>query len=577
MSASASCRCGPTSPRTRCPTTTPRRSSGASASTTRSRRPRRSASARRRRCGSSGAAAARAIRGLGEGARLDALAVVPRSRTATALPADPPPRALPRARRADLRDVRPRASSATGRPDRAAVVRRAGRAAWTTADARAAAHDDRVRRAVLEVRLAAPLRCAGRQSSGRHALPALRHVRDCRPPARRDRPRRPARSAGPTPARSVSRWSTSGEHYVVDLLAGLALAEGVRRVAPVAGAARRSGVSRARAGPGGRGARHERQTADEPPVRARSAPPRQTSRRTPVDEHARRPRSTSRAAAARCSALRARRRSPSSTSCCRRSPAWRTRGSASSDGRPAVAGRRARASRAACSAATSRSSAASSCARGSRRSTARELPDHDGEPRRDAAVRGRRRRRRRAHGLGAAALGMRAREVADQMIAFLMLLYCLYAVAIDRLRLRAALGAPPRRAPFAMTVVPAMFGAARDRDRAGALARPDRPAAAPRAARARDGRARRARAAARHGAGASRPGMRYALDHVRRRDPALLGAIVVLGRSTSRCCGPLPRVRRAPPLGGDRAGASSSGCSATCCRSRAASAASTAA
>ena len=52
---------------------------------------------------------------------------------------------------------------------------------------RAAADDGRVRRAVLEGRLGPALQCAGRQSPGRHALAALRHIRDGRAPARRGR------------------------------------------------------------------------------------------------------------------------------------------------------------------------------------------------------------------------------------------------------------------------------------------------------------------------------------------------------------------------------------------------------
>ena len=88
------------------------------------------------------------------------------------------------------------------------VVRRAGRADGRRADARAAPHDGRVRRGVLGFRLGPAVRFPGRQSPGRHAVAALRHVRHGRPPAGRDRSRGRRGRAGPTPARSASRSST---------------------------------------------------------------------------------------------------------------------------------------------------------------------------------------------------------------------------------------------------------------------------------------------------------------------------------------------------------------------------------
>ena len=127
-SACARCRCGPTWRRTRCPTTTPRRSSGACASPTRSRSTAASASARRRRC----ACSARSARP-GGFARWEKLLVWSHwlwfafPHGTVALRAVPPPRPLPARRRADLRDVRHRRDRLLGDPDRAAVVRRRSR------------------------------------------------------------------------------------------------------------------------------------------------------------------------------------------------------------------------------------------------------------------------------------------------------------------------------------------------------------------------------------------------------------------------------------------------------------------
>ena len=90
----------------------------------------------------------------------------------------------------------------------------------------------------------------GRKPLGRDALPPLRHLADGRAAARRGRAGGRAPSAGPTRARWASPWSTSGEHYVVDLLAGAAIVVAVRRgeryVEPVAQAVSR-GLAAARA------------------------------------------------------------------------------------------------------------------------------------------------------------------------------------------------------------------------------------------------------------------------------------------------------------------------------------------
>ena len=232
----ASCRCGPTWPRTRCPTTTPRRSSAASASPTRCARP-----LHRPRHDADAAAPARA-RPPGRFRRWEKalvwshwlwFAVPARHRR---LPAAAPPRALPARRGADLRDVRPRPDRLLGGPDGAAVVRGQGRA-----DGRRATPE--LRRMMVEYGeqfwgsgWEPSVRFPGRQSPGRHAVAALRHVRHGRPPARRDRP--VAGAVGWAYAGTLGvALVYLGEHYVVDLAAGLALAEGdpprPRRVAPL--------------------------------------------------------------------------------------------------------------------------------------------------------------------------------------------------------------------------------------------------------------------------------------------------------------------------------------------------------
>ena len=86
---------------------------------------------------------------------------------------------FPSRRRAHVRGVRPRRARLLGRPDRAAVVRGAqhGRDRRTARRPRCAPDDGRVRRAVLEGRLAAALRFAGRNPLAAMPSLALRHVR----------------------------------------------------------------------------------------------------------------------------------------------------------------------------------------------------------------------------------------------------------------------------------------------------------------------------------------------------------------------------------------------------------------
>ena len=137
-----------------------------------------------------------------------------------------------------------------------------------------------------------------------------------------------------------------GEHYVVDLAAGLALAEGVRAGAPAAAPLARPAV-RAPCRRSRRGRAHEaaRRRAPTTSRRARRAGRASRGRR------GRRRGSSSRRATCSCSAASSSPRSPASTSCCRSSRASRTPGSGSRTA--ARAGCRSRCcSRSGCSAAT---------------------------------------------------------------------------------------------------------------------------------------------------------------------------------------------------------------------------------
>ena len=570
----ACCRCGPTSPPTRCPTTIPRRSSGGCGSPIRCAPTACSAAARRRRCASSARSAAAARFRAWEKVLVWSHWVwflFPHG--TVAVPAAAPPRALPARRGADLRDVRPRADRLLGDPDRAALVRRAAGPDGGRPHAGAAAHDGRVRRAVLEVRLGALCTV----SSGEIRWPPCRPCtsphpswpRTCSP-----RPAAPPASLGWAYAGTLGiALVYLGEHYVVDLAAGLALAEGVR-------AARRRrrrlarALSRGRAGARGAGARMSGGPAA--PVAAGRTP------EPPEDDDDERPRAPAHAAQrARARRLPARldRRAVLPAAAARRP----RRHVAPDRGRQpvlaapgaAVHRRDVRRLRGACS-------AASSCAPGGARIGWRESYQ--------ITMAGLAASRMFAaggagglvlHGLGAAARRACASAWSPtRRSRFLILTYFPYAVAVDRLRLRPALRAVPRRGPVRAHRRAGRRSArdrARHRARRSRSCRPTSSAGSSgSAARRRPARAG-SRSSSRNAPASASAGMRDALEHLRSRDPALLGAFAVLGASRSSSCGrrsARSATRRRSPCSCRR---SSSACSATCCRCRAASAASRAA
>jgi uncharacterized protein (TIRG00374 family) len=121
--------------------------------------------------------------------------------------------------------------------------------------------------------------------------------------------------------------------------------------------------------------------------------------------------------------------------------------------------------------------------------------------------------------------GMPRRQVADKTLAFLILTYAVYMVALVVAGFGLYLGLLPGPAPFAITVIPALFALVAIALGLGLSRVP------PDLQRRLEGFARRggrlARLAQRtaNAPAAFSSGMREALCHVRERDPALLGAI----------------------------------------------------
>ena len=125
--------------------------------------------------------------------------------------------------------------------------------------------------------------------------------------------------------------------------------------------------------------------------------------------------------------------------------------------------------------------------------------------------------------------GMDRRTVADKTLAFLILTYAVYMGALVIVGFGLYFGVLPGRAPFAITVIPALFGLVVI-VLGLALSRvpPDLQGRLEGFAR-RGGRFARLAQRASNAPAAFSAGMREALCHVRERDPALLGALAYWG------------------------------------------------
>jgi uncharacterized protein (TIRG00374 family) len=125
--------------------------------------------------------------------------------------------------------------------------------------------------------------------------------------------------------------------------------------------------------------------------------------------------------------------------------------------------------------------------------------------------------------------GMDRRTVADKTLAFLILTYAVYMAALVIIGFGLYFNVLPGPAPFAITVIPAIFGlVAIGLGLALSRVPPDLQRRLEGFAR-RGGRLARIAQRAANAPAAFSAGMREALCHVRERDPALLGAIAYWG------------------------------------------------
>jgi uncharacterized protein (TIRG00374 family) len=118
--------------------------------------------------------------------------------------------------------------------------------------------------------------------------------------------------------------------------------------------------------------------------------------------------------------------------------------------------------------------------------------------------------------------GMEARVAATRLIAFMVLLYAVYMSALVIAGVGLFIGVIPGRAPFAITMVPAIFGIVVIAVFLGFSLRPLDLSAL--AGRSRDGRVARAARKLSAAPATAAAGVRTALDLIRTRDPLLLGA-----------------------------------------------------
>jgi uncharacterized protein (TIRG00374 family) len=145
--------------------------------------------------------------------------------------------------------------------------------------------------------------------------------------------------------------------------------------------------------------------------------------------------------------------------------------------------------------------------------------------------------------------GMARRRVADKTLSFLILTYFPYAVALIIAGLGLRVGLFPGPAPFALTVVPAIVaGIALLIAAAIALVPTDLQRRLGGFGR-RNGRLGRLVAKAANAPAAASAGMRDAIEHVRSRDPALLGAFLFWGFQLLVLWAAFKAFGEAPPWG----------------------------
>jgi uncharacterized membrane protein YbhN (UPF0104 family) len=125
--------------------------------------------------------------------------------------------------------------------------------------------------------------------------------------------------------------------------------------------------------------------------------------------------------------------------------------------------------------------------------------------------------------------GMAARTVADKAIAFLVLTYCPYAVAVVVCGFGLHWGLFPGDDPFAFTFVPAVIALIMIAATLAMTLVPTDLARRLEGFASRHGRLGRLAQRAALLPAASSAGIREAVDHARRRDPALLGAVAFWG------------------------------------------------
>ena len=144
--------------------------------------------------------------------------------------------------------------------------------------------------------------------------------------------------------------------------------------------------------------------------------------------------------------------------------------------------------------------------------------------------------------------GMPRRAVADKTLAFLVLMYVVYMAALVIGGIGLYTGLLPGPAPFAITMVPAIFGAIAIAIGLGLAWVP--PDLQGRLEGWAGGRGRMAKLAQRlsNAPAAFSAGIREAIEHIRSRDPALIGALLYWGFNIAVLWASFHAFGEAPPI-----------------------------